>query len=158
MIRVPVALERAFRLATDVEAAYALLSDLPAWGALFPRVAALDSAGTDVWRWEMEPMGPPGFEARTVYACRYAFDARAHAVAWTPVDGVGNARFAGAVALASAPPDARAQPSTDGTLRLDAELEVPAPRFARAIVQPAVAFEMGRMVDTFLDRVRERLA
>ena len=157
MIRIPVALDRAFELAAGVDDAYALLSDLPAWASLFPRVASLDPLGAHAWRWTMEPMGPPGFEARTVYGCRYAFDAEAHAVTWAPLDGVGNARFAGSVELASAP-DARSRPRTSGALRLDTELEIPAPRFARAVVQPAVAFEMGRMVDTFLDRVRERLA
>ena len=157
MIRIPVALGRAFELATDVETAYALLSDLPAWASLFPRVASLDAVGADAWRWTMEPMGPPGFEARTVYGCRYAFDADAHAVTWAPLDGVGNARFAGAVELAEAD-GASSTARTSGALRLDTELEIPAPRFARAIVQPAVAFEMGRMVDTFLDRVAERLA
>jgi hypothetical protein len=116
-------------------------------------IAPHPESGPDAYLWRMEPMGPPGVQVRTVYACRYHRQPAARALDWAPVEGVGNARFEGGVELAPA-----ADGGSDGTLRLDATLEIPAPRFAQAIVEPAVALEMGRMTDTFLRRLSEALA
>ena len=156
MIEVPVRVERAFRLAAPPPATWALLRDVPRWGALFPGVASVEpygappggGGGAGTWVWTMEPMGPPGGRVTTVYACHYHADDAARTLAWTPVEGVGNARFEGAVALREVPG------GVAGRLRLEAALQIPAPRFARAVVEPAVAFEMGRMTDGFLDRLR----
>ena len=158
MIEVPVRIERAFRLPAPPAEAWAWLRDVPRWGALFPGVAAVEpfaappdgrEGGAGAFLWTMEPMGPPGGRVTTVYACRYRADDAARALTWTPVDDVGNARFAGSADLRG---DAG---GAAGTLRLEATLQIPAPRFARAVVEPAVAFEMGRMTDGFLDRLAE---
>ena len=152
MVHATAHIQRRFRLAAPVEAAWALLTDVPRWGVLFPHVESVEPADPgrqrgEVFVWRMAPLGPPGGRVETVYACRYAAEPARHALTWTPVDGVGNARFAGSCVLR---PDGEA---TEGTLRLDATLEIPAPSFVRAIVEPAVALEMGRMTDTFLDRL-----
>ena len=150
-LEVPVSVRRALALRLAPEAAFALLADVPAWAALFPhvdRVEAFAPAGPDAFLWTMAPLGPPGAAVRTVYACRYQSDAAALAVAWTPVEGVGNARFEGAIALAPGPDG-----GTVGELRLAATLSVPAPAFARPLVVAAVTFEFGRMVDTFAARL-----
>ena len=148
--------ERQFRLGAPVEAAWELLRDVPRWGVLFPHVVSVEPFDADGPRgeafvWRMAPLGPPGGRVETVYACRYAADARAHTLTWTPVGGVGNARFAGSCALRA---DGAA---TTGALRLDATLEIPAPSFVRGLVEPAVALEMGRMTDAFLDRLGRAL-
>ena len=155
MIRARVALDRTFDLPVGIETAFALMADIPAWGALYPRVASLDPLpehGPAAWRWQMEPMGPPGFEARTVYGCRYAIDPERHSVTWTPIESVGNALFSGAVGLVGGANLA------SGRLHLEADLEIPAPWFVRPLVQAQVAFEMGRLTDVFLRRVREALS
>ena len=162
MIEVPVRIERAFRLPAPPAEAWVWLRDVPRWGALFPGVAAVEpfaappeaappagGGGAGAFLWTMEPMGPPGGRVTTVYACRYRADDVARTLAWTPVEGVGNARFAGSADLRGGTGGAA------GTLRLEATLQIPAPRFARAVVEPAVAFEMGRMTDGFLDRLAE---
>ena len=159
MVRARSQVRRDFRLGAPVDAAWALLADVPRWGALFPQVVSVEPfrpsgglAGADAaFVWQMAPMGPPGGRVETVYACRYHADPAHHTLAWTPVEGVGTAQFEGACALA-AQGDA-----TAGTLRLDATLEIPAPSFVGAVVRPAVAAEMGRMTDTFLDRLRRAL-
>lgn len=153
MIEVQTRVERAFRLAASPDAAGAFLADVPRWGALFPRVASVEplpDAGPDAFLWRLDPLGPPGVEVRTVYACRYRWGP-GHDLAWTPVEGVGNARFEGGVRLADG------APGTAGALRLEATLDVPAPRFVRAVVEAAVNVEMGRMTDTFLDRLDDAL-
>lgn len=155
MIRVPVSLDRRFDLPVGLGAAFALLSDIPRWGGLYPRVASLEplpEQGPDAWRWQMEPMGPPGFEARIVYACRYAIDPERHAVTWTPIENVGNSLFSGAAELVGG------ANLCSGRLRLEADLEVPAPRFVKPLVSAQVGFEMGRMTDVFLRRVRDALS
>ncbi len=148
-LRVAVGVARAFRLRAAPARAFAFLGDVPAWGALFPHVESvtpLDGVA-DAFVWTMAPLGPPGVAVRTVYACRYASDDTAHRIDFEPVDGVGNAQFSGAVALHDA------DGGTAGDLRLDAVLEIPAPAFARAIVEPAVSLAFRQMTATFLERL-----
>ena len=149
-VDVALSLERTVALRLAPDAAFALLCDVPAWGALFPHVDRVEpfAEAADAFRWTMTPLGPPGVGVRVGYACQYAFDAEARRVSWTPVEGVGNGRFAGAVALAEAPGS-----GTVGRLRLDAALSIPAPAFVRPLVVPAVTHEFGRMVDTFAARL-----
>ncbi len=157
MVHARVQIDRAFRLAAPVEAAWALMADVPAWGALFPHVVRVEPAEVDrpgsggAFLWRMEPLGPPGGRVETVYACRYDAHPDTHTLAWTPVAGVGTAQFAGSCALAA---DGG---STAGTLVMDATLEIPAPSFVGGIVQMAVSLEMERMVGTFLDRLAATL-
>ena len=155
MITVDARLDRAFAFDAPVEAAYALLSDVPRWARLFPRVERVDAEptadGAEAWRWTMEALGPPGYAVQTVYACRYAFDPAAHAVAWAPMPELGNARFSGGVDL---DPDGA---GSRGRLRLEASLDLPAPRFAAGLVRPAVRLEFERMTGVFLSRVAEAL-
>ena len=154
MIRVPAEVRRSFGLDVRADDAFALLRDVPRWGRLFPHVAdisALPEYGPDAWRWTMEPLGPPGMEARTVYACRYTFDEAARSVVWTPIPEVGNATFEGAVALTAQ------GHRTAGELELAATLEIPAPGFLRGVVRAALALEFGRMTDRFLVRLAEEV-
>ena len=156
MVEVALRIERTVALRLAPCAAFALLADVPAWGALFPhvdRVEPYPDAGPDAFLWTMAPLGPPGVGVRVSYACRYAFDAEARRVAWTPVENVGNGRFEGDVALAEAPGG-----GTTGTLRLGSTLWIPAPAFVRPLVVPAVRSEFGRMVDTFAARLAARNA
>jgi carbon monoxide dehydrogenase subunit G len=149
-----VSLTRAFRINAPPEAVHAFLADVPRWAALFPRVEhvePLNLPGDPTYRWTMEPMGPPALGLRTVYACTYAMDAEARTVRWTPVPGIGNAAFRGGTALA---PDGGA---TAGRLDLAATLTIPAPGFVRALVEPAVRLEFGRMTDLFLRRLADAL-
>ena len=154
MAEIPVDLARRFALPVPVEEAYAFLQDVPRWGLLFPHVERIDPEDEpQVWRWTMEPLGPPGFAVQTVYACRYTFTPESHAVAWAPIDGVGNARFEGSVTLAHADSE-----TCTGDLLLRARLTLPIPGFALPIARPAVVAEFGRSTDRFLSRLREVLA
>lgn len=161
MVRATVHIDRPLALPAPLDRAWALLSDVPRWGRLFPHVVSVepfDDPGHPVgdarpaFVWRMEPLGPPGGRVETVYACRYHTDPDRHTLAWAPIPDVGTAQFDGACALWA--DGAR----TAGTLRLDATLEIPAPSFVRGIVQPAVALEMSRMTDVFVGRLREALA
>ncbi len=150
-VEVALHLERTVALRLAPDAAFALLADVPAWGVLFPHVERVDPyppAGPGAYVWTMEPLGPPGVGVRVVYACRYVADAAARTVEWTPVEGVGNGRFSGGVALHPAP-----EGGTVGELHLESTLWIPAPWWVRPAVVPAVTFEFGRMVDTFVSRL-----
>ena len=152
-MEIPVSARRTAALRLAPGAAFAFLSDVRAWGALFPNVERVEplagaAHGPDAFVWTMAPMGPPGVAVRTVYGCRYAFDTAAQTVAWTPVDGVGNARFAGHVALAP-----RADGGTDAHLVLDAVLSIPAPALLRPLVAAAVTHEFGRVLGVFAGRL-----
>lgn len=146
---VPVSTRRTAALRLSPAAAMALLADVPAWGRLFPRVATiapLDPDVPDAFVWTMEPIGPPGVAVQTVYGCHYTFGSKT--VAWTPIDGVGNARFSGQVAV-----EARADGGADLHLALDSVLTIPAPAFIRPLVVAAVSLEFGRMMDAFAARL-----
>ena len=149
MIEVTASVARERRLAAGLDRAWSLLQDVPAWGPLFPRVESVEPLGghPGAFVWRMAPLGPPGGRVRVVYACRYTPEPETHTLRWAPVAGVGNARFAGACAL-------RAEGGgVVGTLAMEATLEIPAPRFVRPVVEATLRPEMGRMVDTFLDRL-----
>jgi carbon monoxide dehydrogenase subunit G len=152
MVEVASHVARRVRLAAPVEAAWALLKDVPRWGALYPHVASIEPYGDDAFLWRMDPLGPPGGRVSVVYACRYEADEATHTLHWTPIPGVGNAAFGGAC---SVEPDGEA--ATIGTLRMDARLQVPAPSFLAAVVRPTVSHEMERMTDTFAERLSHAL-
>ena len=153
MIEARALIERTRTLPADLEDAWALLTDVPRWGVLFPHVTSVepypDEPGAFIWR--MEPLGPPGGRVRVVYACRYHADPDTHTLSWTPVEGVGTGRFEGRCALEDAGGETR------GTVVMDALLEIPAPGFMRGVVAPLVQAEMGRMTDTFLVRLADAL-
>ena len=159
-LTVPARAERSLRMPVPRARAWELLLDIPLWTALFPRVDSVeplaepsDAPGDlGAWRWTMEPLGPPGLEMVTAYGCRYTADADAHRLTWAPVDGVGNARFAGQAALTAA------GDACDLALALDGELSIPAPRLLRGVVEKAVEFEFRRTLDTFLERIADELA
>ncbi len=152
MVEVATHVARRVRLAAPVEAAWALLKDVPRWGALYPHVASIEPLDDDAFLWRMDPLGPPGGRVSIVYACRYVADEATRTLRWAPVPGVGNAAFEGACSVA---PDGEA--ATVGTLRMDARLEIPAPRFLQGIVRPSVEHEMERMTDTFAERLSHAL-
>ena len=153
MVEVVTRVERAVRLAAPLEAAWALLQDVPRWGRLFPHVEAVEPGlEAGVFHWRMEPLGPPGGRVRVEYACRYVAEPAAHTLRWSPVEGVGTARFEGACALAEA------DGGTAGWLDLGATLWVPAPSFLAGVVRPAVSLEIERMTDTFVGRLGAELA
>lgn len=146
---VPVSTRRTAALRLAPDAAFAFLADVPAWGRLFPRVAAIEPLPEPgAFLWTMEPIGPPGVAVQTVYGCRYTIDAATQTVAWTPIDGVGNARFSGQVVA-----EARGDGGTDFHLALESVLTIPAPALIRPLVVAAVGLEFGRMMDTFAARL-----
>ncbi|MGB3544464.1 SRPBCC family protein [Rubrivirga sp.] len=150
MIEARARIERERTLSAALEDAWAVLTDVAKWGPLFPHVDSVvpyPEAGESAFIWTMEPLGPPGARVRTVYACRYHADPASHTLTWTPVEDVGTGRFAGHCILEDAGDETR------GTLLMDAMLEIPAPRFMRGVVAPLVQVEMGRMTDTFMDRL-----
>ncbi|MFN3597677.1 MAG: SRPBCC family protein [Rubricoccaceae bacterium] len=148
-----VALRRQARLPGPPARAAAFLADVPGWARLFPgveRVEAAPAYGPQAFRWTMAPQGPPGYQVRTEYVCRYTF--APDGVAWTPVPGEGNAQFRGGVALAPEGEAVRA------TLDLGATLELPVPAFARRLVQPALEAAFAALTDRFLSRLAEELS
>jgi len=151
VIQATARIDRARRLAASPEAAWAFLLDIPRWAALFPHVDSVvpyPAGGDNAYLWTMEPLGPPGRKAVTVYACRYVTDDATRTLTWSPVEGVGTGAFSGVCTLAAAPDG-----GTDGTMEMDAELQIPAPRFLRTVIAPFVQLEMNRPTDPSLERL-----
>ena len=150
MVESSTRVERTLRLDAPLAEAWEMLLDVPRWGMLFPHVDTIEPMGEGQYLWRMEPLGPPGRKVRVVYACRYDADEATRTLTWTPVEGVGNAAFAGACAIE---PDGDA--ATVGHLQLDATLQIPVPGFLSAIVHPAVDLEMTRLTAIFAERLTD---
>lgn len=136
--------------ALSPEALFAFVRKVPNWAPLFPRVETVEPLGGEVYLWHMEPIGPPGYAVQTSYACRYAADAEAQRLIWTPADHPdATAAFSGHMQVGEAEGGASLSMAQEATLSL------PIPRLARGLVQPAVEAEFERMTARFEERLRE---
>lgn len=151
-ISIPVDLGYQFSVRAPFREVFAVLSDVPVSVGHFPKVERLVDMGRGVYRWEMERMGIGTASLRTVYASRYVSD-RARGtgtVAWTPVEGVGNALVGGSWKLT----DRRT--STDLVLRIHGTIEVPLPGVMKAVAAPLVKGEFEKLVDAYVDNLIAR--
>jgi carbon monoxide dehydrogenase subunit G len=143
-------------LSRDVPAspdeAFALLRDAPDSIAHFPRdLEALTPEG-DGWRWTMKKAGVGQVSVQMIYAVRYAPDAEARRITWTPIAGVGNAEVRGTWTV---------EPCGSGsrlTLHNCFDVQLGLPRIARRLAEPIVRHENGRMMRAYVANLATTLA
>jgi hypothetical protein len=140
-------LNYSFVVTERLEAVYALLSDVPASAAHFPRLQRLVPTGRGQYQWVMEPVGPPELHLQTVYACDYRCSKAQGRVAWTPVEGVGNARVSGSWTMR------RRTRGTELCLDIQGDLKLPLPALMQTVVAPVIESEFEQRVDTYVDRL-----
>lgn len=147
-ITVPIDLGYEFDVKAKADEVFALLSDVPASVSHFPKVAKLSDLGDGVYQWEMQKVGTAQVNIQTVYASRYASDKAKGSVRWTPVKGVGNAQVGGSWKVS----DNKGK-STKCVLKIDGTVEVPLPGLMKMVVQPVVASEFEKLVETYIDNL-----
>ena len=99
-ITVDVDLGYEFEVDAPFDDVFDLLSDVPASASFFPKLSKLTDLGGGVYRWEMDRVGPPQVNIRTVYASKYVANRANGTVVWTPVKTEGNARMGGSWTIA----------------------------------------------------------
>ena len=123
---------------------FALLSDVPASVAHFPKVHKLTDMGDGVYKWEMEKVGTPQVNIQTVYASKYTANRAKGTVAWTPVKGVGNALVSGHWKIKDN------KKSTAIELKIAGDMELPLPGLMKMVVAPIVESEFEKLVDKYI--------
>jgi carbon monoxide dehydrogenase subunit G len=149
-ITVPVRMGYELEVRADAAEVFALLSDVPASVAFFPKVQRLTDLGDNVWQWEMEKVGTAQVNIQTVYASRYSASKAKGTVTWKPVPGIGNALVGGSWKIGE-----RKQ-STHIELKIDGEITVPLPALMKVVVAPVVESEFEKLVEKYLANLARR--
>jgi carbon monoxide dehydrogenase subunit G len=148
---VAINMQRTFETSTAPEAVFKLLSDVPCSASFFPKVDQLVPIGDNSFRWEMEKIALGSYTLQqTIYACHYTSDAVTRMVAWTPVQGVGNAVVEGEWVIT---PNGN---GTTVTLKTKGDLTVDFPSFLQFILSPLVVMEFTGMIEQYLSNLKER--
>jgi len=124
---------------------FALLSDVPASVAHFPKVQKLTDLGDGVYQWEMQKVGTAQVNIQTIYACKYSADKAKGLVKWTPVKGIGNAQVGGHWKIT----DNKGK-STTVVLQTAGTVDVPVPGLMKMVVEPIVASEFEKLVEKYI--------
>ncbi|MDP2304798.1 MAG: SRPBCC family protein [Pseudomonadota bacterium] len=135
----------------DLDAAYALLADVPRSIAHFPDVESVVPHG-ETWVWRLRRLGAGPIQFQVHYASRYHVDPAARTVAWDAVPDVGNTRVSGRWVLT---------PGAHGVrIAMEARfvVDAPFPRLLRPAVEAIVAREIDRLVGAYLQNLTTTLA
>lgn len=127
-----------------------VLSDVPTSVAHFPKVEKLTDLGGGVYQWDMEKVGTAQVNIQTIYASKYTSDKAKGTVKWTPVKGVGNALVGGSWKVVDN------KKSTNVTLAILGEIEVPLPGLMKMVVAPVVEGEFEKLVEKYIDNLIKR--
>jgi carbon monoxide dehydrogenase subunit G len=133
-----------FEVKAKYDDVFALLSDVPASVAHFPKVENLTDMGDGVYKWEMEKVGTKEVGIQTIYASKYKSDKAKGTVTWTPVKGVGNALVGGHWKIKDN------KKSTHIELKTAGEIVLPLPGLMKVVVQPVVEGEFEKLVDKYI--------
>lgn len=133
-----------FEVKAKYDEVFALLSDVPASVAHFPKVDKLTDLGDGVYKWEMEKVGTKEIGIQTIYASKYRSDKAKGTVSWTPVKGVGNALVGGHWKISDK------KKSTHIELKIDGAMDLPFPGLMKVVVQPVVEGEFEKLVDKYI--------
>jgi carbon monoxide dehydrogenase subunit G len=150
-VSVKIELGYEFDVRAKFEEVFAVLSDVPRSISHFPRVERLTDLGDGVYKLEMKKVGTGQVNLQTVYASRYVSDKAMGTVAWTPVDGIGNALVGGSWKIT----DHKGR-STNCVLNVEGTVAVALPALMKPVVVPVVESEFERAVEKYIDNlVRE---
>lgn len=143
---ITVKIELGYEFAVKAKAAdvFALLSDVPASVAHFPKVEELNDLGDGVYQWNMEKVGTAQVNIQTVYASKYVSNKAKGTVVWTPVKGIGNALVGGSWTLTDN------KTSTGLVLSIEGTVDVPLPGLMKMVVAPVVEAEFEKLVDKYV--------
>jgi carbon monoxide dehydrogenase subunit G len=136
-----------FAVKAPMDKVFAVLADVPTSASFFPKVDKLVDLGDGAYRWEMQKVGTAQVGIQTIYACKYASDAKKGSVTWTPVKGVGNAQISGSWRISDK------KGATNIVLKTKGTVEVALPALMKMVVVPVVNSEFEKMVEKYIDNL-----
>lgn len=136
-------------IAAGYEHVAALLDDLPATLAHFPRLHNLVPVAPDHFHWHLSPIGPAAYRTPVDFATRFTIDRPRGRVRFEPVKGVGSAAIGGRITLAPEGEDHTALEMT-----IAGTVHVAAPRLLKPLAAPVVAREFNALVDGFIANLK----
>ena len=149
---VTIKVQKEFQTPSSPEKVFGLLADVPRSASHFPKVDQLVDLGNNTYRWEMEKIGIGSYTLQqTIYASRYSSDAATLKVAWTPVQGVGNAIVEGQWSITPKEGGSSVTLTTSGILTVDF------PSFLEFIVSPLVVMEFTGMIERYIANIQSSL-
>jgi carbon monoxide dehydrogenase subunit G len=147
-VKITIDLDREFTVAANIAVVFALLSNVPASAAHFPKVRALTPIADNSFRWDLEKVGLGVYSIQTSYACQYIADGDTLTVVWKPIKGEGNAIVSGEWKLI------QLATGTNISFKTNAELTLPLPGLLKLVISPLVKVEFSGMVDTYLRNLK----
>ena len=143
MHEVRVQFEKSIDVSASPETVFELLADVPDSVAHFPGVEDL-TPQDDGYRWVLEKHGPTKYAVKMEYACRYETDTTTFAVAWSPVEGIGNARVQGRWKIE------KRGTRTRLTISNDLSIFLKLPRMVRRLASPIVTKRNHALLEGYL--------
>lgn len=150
-ITVEIELQYEFKVNGTATEAFALLSDLPACAAQYPKVDQLVDLGGGAYRWEMEKIGVGNANIQTIYASKYVSDKAKGTVVWTPVKGEGNAEVSGNWKITGG------KKSTQLVMNVKGILTVPLPGLMKMVVAPVIKSTFEKLTDEYVSNLANQL-
>lgn len=142
---VTININRTLKTAASLEKVFELLSNVARSGSFFPKVEKLIDLGNNTWRWEMERIGIGEHTLQqSIYACKYTSDKDRQTVAWTPVEGIGNAIVEGKWDVTPMHEGCKA------TLQSKGIITVSLPGFLDFLLSPLIRMEFESIVDQYI--------
>ncbi len=129
---------------------FEVLSDVPTSASHFPKVEKLTDLGDGVYQWDMQKVGTTQVNIQTVYASKYVSNQAKGTVKWTPVKGIGNALVSGSWTIVDN------KKSTNITLAIQGDIEVPLPGLMKMVVAPVVEGEFEKLTDKYIANLIKR--
>lgn len=126
-----------------------VLADVPTSASYFPNVDQLVDLGGNAYRWEMGKIGMGQINLQTIYASRYTANRAQGSVAWTPIQGEGNALVSGHWKIVEK------KKSTLITLHINGDLTLPLPSLMKMVVAPLVEAEFEKAVEQYIENLTE---
>ena len=154
-VLVGIDIDRAFAVQAAPSEVFRVLADVPESASHFPKLQRLVDLGNSVYRWEMEKMGLGPFSLQTVYASRYVWNRAKRTVAWTPVEGEGNALVSGSWKISPNAGSPRRK-STRLVLRILGQIELSLPRLMQGVAAPLVRLEFESLVGQYVANLTGR--
>ena len=127
-----------------------VLFDVPTSASHFPKVENLTDLGDGVYQWDMQKVGTTQVNIQTVYASKYVSNQAKGTVKWTPVKGIGNALVSGSWTIVDN------KKSTNITLAIQGDIEVPLPGLMKMVVAPVVEGEFEKLADKYIANLIKR--
>jgi carbon monoxide dehydrogenase subunit G len=147
---VSLAVEREFETPCALKKVFGILADVPESASHFPDVENLETLGGNTYRWTMEKVGVGDYTLQqTVYACTYQSDEGQGRVAWTPVQGEGNALVDGEWRLR------QLQSGTGVRLKTTGRLTVDLPGFLQIFLSPLIVIAFTQKIDYYIANLKK---